>query len=508
MLFDYLSAEVFDQLPRLMRSFLLRTSILREFTADLCDSLVHSSSSQLFIDQAKDRGLFLEERTGEITTYAYHDLFKSYLERRFKLELHEEYGQTTRRAAALYRELGDDDAAIYHYLQSGDVDKVVEIIKKFSGSYFDQGSWSKLASWLDGLPAHVVESDSELLLLYGRILTMKVGDPTGALEQFDKILAGNHPENPEVLGKALVGKSTAYRRLGHLDLAVKVAQDGLAILLVAECPPDHVAEAHRQLASALATQGELDLGKHHFQAALRLAREDNLSLSSLICDGLAVACIELGELDQAAVYLERARTGWLKMGSDGPLAESLINLALVYHHIGEFDLAFDEVAQALQIAEATGYPRLVATALLRKSSVQQALGAYEDSLVSASRALDVARELLDQRLIGESTNNLGYAYWKTGQISKAVALLSQALIAAEQSGQKYIAAIYNISLVLQRRFKEGCAGRHEVRRGAWHGSAWPVRYYPASLPATAATQPARTVPWAAIPAPPGRPAAS
>jgi len=27
-------------------------------------------------------------------------------------------------------------------------------------------------------------------------------------------------------------------------------------------------------------------------------------------------------------------------------------------------------------------------------------------------------------------------------------------------------------LVLQRRFKEGCAGRHEVRRGAWHGSTW------------------------------------
>ena len=68
--------------------------------------------------------------------------------------------------------------------------------------------------------------------------------------------------------------------------------------------------------------------------------------------------------------------------------------------------------------------------------------------------------------------------------------------------------IVSVVLVLQRRFKEGCAGRHEVRRGAWHGSAWPVRYYPASLPATAATQPARTVPWATIPAPPGRPAAS
>ena len=63
-------------------------------------------------------------------------------------------------------------------------------------------------------------------------------------------------------------------------------------------------------------------------------------------------------------------------------------------------------------------------------------------------------------------------------------------------------------LVLQRLFKEGCAGMCEVRLGAWRGSAWPVRYYPAYPRATATTHPARTVPGAAFPAPPGRPAAS
>jgi len=446
MLFEYLSAEVFDELPNAIRWFLLRTSILREFTAGFCDNLIGSSNSQGLIDQIKDRGLFLEERTSEIATFAYHDLFRDYLVRRFKSDFPKEYEGTTRNAAALYRELGDDDAAIFHYLECGDAGEVVGIVKQFSGSYFDQGSWSKLASCLDRLPDHVVESDSELLLLYGRILTMKVGDPIRALEQFDKLLAGNHTENAEVVGKALVAKSTAYRRLGHLDLAVKVAQDGLAILLEVDCPQDHIAEAHRQLASALFTRGDQVSGKRHFQAALRLVRADNLSLLSLICDGLAGACIESGELDQAAVYLERARTGWLKLGSEGPLAESLINLSLVYHHMGEFDLAFDEAAQALQIAEAAAYPRLVATALVRQSSVQQALGAYEDSLVSASHALELARELLDQRLIGESTHSIGYAYWKTGQTSKALVLLNQALIEADQSGQKHPAAIYNIFL--------------------------------------------------------------
>ena len=63
-------------------------------------------------------------------------------------------------------------------------------------------------------------------------------------------------------------------------------------------------------------------------------------------------------------------------------------------------------------------------------------------------------------------------------------------------------------LVLQRRFKGECRGMHEGRLGAWHGSAWPVRWILASPRATVAAQPARTVPGAASPAPPGRPAAS
>ena len=65
-----------------------------------------------------------------------------------------------------------------------------------------------------------------------------------------------------------------------------------------------------------------------------------------------------------------------------------------------------------------------------------------------------------------------------------------------------------LALVLQRQFREGCGVMPAWRRGAWHGSVWPVRYCPAYPQATAATRLARTVPGAAFPAPPGRPAAS
>ena len=68
-----------------------------------------------------------------------------------------------------------------------------------------------------------------------------------------------------------------------------------------------------------------------------------------------------------------------------------------------------------------------------------------------------------------------------------------------------IAVMY---LVLQRQFREGCGVMPAWRRGAWHGSVGPVRYCPAYPAATAATLQVRTVPGAAFPAPPGRPAAS
>ena len=45
----------------------------------------------------------------------------------------------------------------------------------------------------------------------------------------------------------------------------------------------------------------------------------------------------------------------------------------------------------------------------------------------------------------------------------------------------------------------------EGRLGAWRGRAWLVRYYSAFPRATAAAHPARTVPGAAFPVPPGRP---
>lgn len=444
-LFNYLSEEVFDKLPDSLRSFLLRTSVLRQFTATFCDRLLGLSNSQSFINQVRDRGLFLEERTGNSEAYAYHDLFRDYLERRFQAERSEEYILLNANAGALYSDLGDHDAAILHFLRGKQSGRAITLVKQIANAYFDQGRWQKLASWLDTLPQEAVAQEPDLLLLRGQVL-LRLGDPTGSLEQLDLLVAGPHGGNRHVVGRALVAKANAYRRLGHLDLAVRAANDGIATLKGMDSFQEHVAEGYKQLGSAFNEQGRYEEAKASFHAALGLLSRANLRLFSLICNDLGVNYMESGDLGQATFYLDQARTGLLKLGSEGPLCDTLINLALVYYHRGEFDLALDEVNEAVRIAQSAYYPRVLATALMNRAIVERALGGYADSLASASHALELARQLLDQRLIAESTYALGNAYRKLGETSKAEVLLKQALRESEDSGQGYIAAIYQIYL--------------------------------------------------------------
>lgn len=445
MLFDYLSEEVFDGLDCQLQTFLLQTSVLQEFTPALCDRLLELGNSQELIHQIRERGLFLEERSGETSSYAYHDLFREFLIRRLRLDLPQQYERVNKLAAHLYQDIGLDDNALHHYLQIDDTASALALVKEVSGSYFDKGNWAKLSFWLSNLPAKAVEADLELRLLHGQV-DLRMGEPAKSLERLDRLIAEGNGGGQAVMGQAWVAKSTAYRRLGHLDLSVKSAETGLEILERVGASNEDIAEAHRQLASALATQGKLDLGKRHYQAALDIAAKDNIRLISQVYSDLGTVCIELGLFDEAAVHLEQARAGWLKLGSDGPLAQCLVNVSLIYFHNAEFDLALEEVNEAVRLSEVAAYPRVLALALMNQGIIQLALGSFDDSIESSSRALEMARKLLDQRLVGESTNTLGEGFRKLGETSKAATLLNQALLEAQHSGQEYITAIYHISL--------------------------------------------------------------
>ena len=341
-LFDYLTHEVFVLMPESLQAFLLRASVIREFTSGMCDRILEISDSARRLQELKARALFLEERGSKETVYKFHDIFKEYLERRLQADQPNEFQSLHKHAAAIYSRMGDDDAAIYHFIQAGESENIAEMVKSVSATYYAQGRWEKLASWLSRIPRAALENEPDLLLLNGQVL-LRLGDPTGSLEELDKLVTGPHSKNLESLGKALIAKSTSYRRLGHFDQAVQSAEEGLLVLKGIDCLPEQVPEGYKQLGNAFNVQGDYDRAEQSFLTALALISKENLRLFSLICNDLGVTYLEQGDLDKAVLYLDQARVGWAKLGNQGQLAETLTNLTLVYYHKGEFDLALVEI---------------------------------------------------------------------------------------------------------------------------------------------------------------------
>jgi LuxR family maltose regulon positive regulatory protein len=86
---DYLIEEVLSQQPPRLRRFLLETSVLERLSAPLCAALQGSepSESQVLLEEAERRGMFLVALDEERRWYRYHTLFAEVLRAELRREV-------------------------------------------------------------------------------------------------------------------------------------------------------------------------------------------------------------------------------------------------------------------------------------------------------------------------------------------------------------------------------------------------------------------------------------
>lgn len=116
-LYDYLAAEVLDELPQPLHDFLLRVAVLRELTAGRAAAVSGDSRAALWLDEIERRGLFATALDAQERTLVLHDLFRDALLARQALRLPGEAPELLRRAAA-----GETDALrrVGYLLRAGD----------------------------------------------------------------------------------------------------------------------------------------------------------------------------------------------------------------------------------------------------------------------------------------------------------------------------------------------------------------------------------------------------
>ena len=99
-LFDYLAAEVLDDMPAELREFLVRCSVLPELTAERCADVSGDEHAARRLEETERRGLFATVLESETLTLRLHDLFRDFLEDRLRRDHAAEYPALLQRAAA------------------------------------------------------------------------------------------------------------------------------------------------------------------------------------------------------------------------------------------------------------------------------------------------------------------------------------------------------------------------------------------------------------------------
>ncbi len=149
---EYFSEEVLSQQDQPTQEFIIKTSILNDFCADLCDFLLGIKNSQGMIDFLIDAHLFITPLDSQRCWYRWHPLFSSALKHQLEKKYPDEVQNLHGKAMDWFIQNGFPDKAVLHALMINQMKKAAEIIDKSAMQAIINFDLSRLIHWINAIP--------------------------------------------------------------------------------------------------------------------------------------------------------------------------------------------------------------------------------------------------------------------------------------------------------------------------------------------------------------------
>ncbi|MCA9987481.1 MAG: AAA family ATPase, partial [Anaerolineales bacterium] len=233
---DYLLEEVLHQQPAAVQTFLLKTAVLNQLTASLCDALTGEANSQAILESLERANLFLVPLDNERRWYRYHHLFMELLRQRVQQGSTEsEVNGLHIRASAWYEANGLELEAFQHATAAHDMDRALRLIEGEGLPLYFRGEAIPVRQWLESLPEAEYRARPALWVTYASVLTL-----TGRLQDnIEEILQAAETALQEAVAdektKDLLGQIAANRAMlgivkNEVDKIISQSTRALALL--------------------------------------------------------------------------------------------------------------------------------------------------------------------------------------------------------------------------------------------------------------------------------------
>jgi tetratricopeptide (TPR) repeat protein/transcriptional regulator with XRE-family HTH domain len=152
---------------------------------------------------------------------------------------------------------------------------------------------------------------------------------------------------------------------------------------------------------------------------------------------LAMACAELGDIDQARGHFASSLTLYEQLGNRLGQAKIHQNLGVLAQRQGHFADAVGHAEQALRLYQASGDKTNEAVTLNNVGWYHDLLGDYLQARAFCRQALALCAEIGNRRTEGHAWDSLGYAEHHLGNLAEAAACYQHALARHREAGDRF-----------------------------------------------------------------------
>ena len=313
-LWNFLSDQVLRGLSEEAVDFLLETSILERFSAEITDAVRERNDSWQIMEQLEPLQSLLTPLDADAVWYRYHHLFAEYLQAQLRQRRPAALQTLHLRASHAFEQTGLLEEAVRHASLAGDFARCAELVEQAGGWRLVLfGGMSQLKQLLDFIPAAERLSHPRLLLAES-YLKLKMGLPGEARSTFDLVA-----KDISELAEDWSVLDDYERDILNIDLLIRVYEDNavdspfLSFYEQAQqrmIGADSLTLGVLDCAGAMTSlcRGDLKKAEDLARQAMSAMRSANSVLGLNYCFLHAgLACAYRGELRSATAYLQRAK---------------------------------------------------------------------------------------------------------------------------------------------------------------------------------------------------------
>lgn len=272
---DYFDSEVFDSLPHEIKTFMLNTSVVKRFNAEVAKALTDNINVHEVLEYLQRQHLFVVQFNEPQQWFRYHHLLRDFLRHKLLIQSSNEIKTLHLKASEVFLKLGYIVGAVDHAIRSQDPSQITKILVDYGEELIHKAHYDVVKDCFAELPDDVIAANAKLTLVYCWVEAV-YGDAKKVEQMLSlaepKILNNAREADASLRAEFESVRAQALYSLGNLTAAEQAADRALK-----HFPQDNTRRQSPLLiyANVKYDQGELDRALAIYEESELLSRQES-----------------------------------------------------------------------------------------------------------------------------------------------------------------------------------------------------------------------------------------